>query len=1742
MVVQYHFSLKEHDRHKEEPMETLRPPSGRQRLGSNDSISSQTSERSEKGDNSKALFKAYQNRYKEHAEETPAKTPFSSWRRSGNFEDEHKPIESKSVEPERSRIEMKSRVFSSVEESKRQDRDKTELKHERIKKVEKPAIEKDVVSPIHQEGDKGDELMSNFRQALRRHQISEERKVSEERDSSKDTEKSTAAMIEKIRAAKAQIKQIKESHAKSDDSKDITVSHERNKLPSTSSLEETTVIDDKKSDEKSALKTVPKLARQKLVSDDLKAKYNESKKEEKVNEETVRPKKTESEPKKHSRLKVEKHKEDKKYSRLKQKEHKEIEKSENAIMSEPEQFKVTQDKKDFRKAIADKFKRESSGFEFGTSFTKPKSVDSKDDQKLTSPDKMVEKTEQREETDKIPETAKSVYKFVPKTERTEQRDETDKIPETAKSVYKIVPKTEKTEQRDETDKIPETAKSVYKFVPKTDKNVETATSSPNIVPKTTVKSIQEAKDVDFSHKPVSALVYQEPTSQVSNSDTFGVSYSPQSSSSTQVLSYKSSKDKEIDQSEKAGVESKVKDTDHKPRRQMKKHTKAKSFELGLLSKPKEEKTDVLETQDDSSVIPKLSADELSRKERIDKYKEERKKQLATISVGGESELPSLFLSSRPETDSALSRSRSLKVDSDTKPDTAIAPVRSKSMKEASPAHVSKISGLQLAELGSQSKEAYEKQSRDDIAKAAAKSTSTKDQKDSKEITHRTMLAEMVLAEDKEHASKSSFEKESDSGHESADSSRRIRRQLPSLEDVLGKNVVENRIEEKKVEAKQQYTDLKKPKETEKVKPPAEFVLDYSKVKITPKSIPVEMSQGRVISKKFDIIQPQEEIYNGFSSSERNAYQTSESDVRKNFDTTEAEASFENLERSIDQKDTSSELTDSEIPKDSVSKMSQYFMHSEKQDRPDNMVFASVYSKQNTETHNKPIQEAIRKYPSEEISDEHFQKDNEASVKEVPLPERAVINEEFTKQSESKSSTPERVISVSEARKVFSESTTKQVFGTDFVHKDKETEKTAPSKYTQALAEIDSVFKDTENELTRQLLLGVRSSSAEFSDSVIDRAQSSPSQHRSRQHHEIPTSDENRALSATKPPVSPRTERKRARDTKFKKVSYRSSESDESKLDMAKERERSKSRELSKEKEIQKRISNKERSPSLESIPKADVRIRQAVKERSPSVESIPKTGVTKISYRDLERARQEKPSKLGHESSDESLVFGSDYRKPVTKPDYTSYTHDYSKPKTGAITEENFEAVQSFSDYNDKHKAEIDTKDKEVKHGKLDRDMRKFQVESDPKHGSESMMFGSDYRKPKADIKPEMKPTKEDDHIQDKIPKHHPGRHFEQSTIAAQPAVHKIDRKETYKKDTEDKTIGLNVQAPHPVKEEKMHVFKPVEAKVDIKAEAVLTASGQIIEVPVSPRQKSPPKIVSLSKQETVPKVEVKHAIKLISKPKAVEEPKEERASAQITTERQISEPMVIERSDKLIPDTKPKVVPSDRQTIQLTRTTETVEKVKPVQYVHPSPLLSFSAKTETPKKTGLITETKVTSQIEKKTDIVSPADKDDKSERVRESDKEFINRRAKEEAWKKPVDTTSEFHKKTVEKMLLDTSLDDILSRNADYLSDSEKTSGSGRGRAEKKTRPQSVHEESRSHGRTKRIFKKKNLQRSKSEDRTHFKVDDSGAVRRSRGTEDIDKSKRSGPGGVSRGHDSRLVQHTVVEFKRFSYYFCSV
>lgn len=160
----------------------------------------------------------------------------------------------------------------------------------------------------------------------------------------------------------------------------------------------------------------------------------------------------------------------------------------------------------------------------------------------------------------------------------------------------------------------------------------------------------------------------------------------------------------------------------------KKYAKAKSLELGALSKQeKTEPVTLVETKDDSNVNDMSSEEtsQLSRFERIAKYKEERRRQLKSLQekfgAGDSSELPSLFLSSKPASeDTSISRSKSLKVESDNKSDIAGSAVsRSKSLKQeketesygrSSPAfsEMHKMPGLRLAEIGTQAKSREER--------------------------------------------------------------------------------------------------------------------------------------------------------------------------------------------------------------------------------------------------------------------------------------------------------------------------------------------------------------------------------------------------------------------------------------------------------------------------------------------------------------------------------------------------------------------------------------------------------------------------------------------------------------------------------------------------------------------------------------------------------------------------------------------------------------------------------------------------------------------------------------------------------------------------------------------------------------------------------------------------------------------------------------------------------------------------
>ena len=1663
------FSLTSHDRHKDGQEEFVHQPIQRQRYNSGDSVSSHSSERSDKGDNSKALFKAYQNRYKEHAEkqaeESTSRTPFSSWRRSGQFEEESKNISSKSVDSERPKVERHSKMFLSAEDHDKHDFEKKESTTEGSKRLDRSQkFSKEAASPKQQEADKADELMFNFRKALRRHQISEERKTSEERDSSKDDE-STAKMIEKIRAAKAQIKQLKESHLQPEDSKTVaSSSSERRKLLSSSSVEES-------AEEKQSSKTTPKLARQKLVSDDLKAKYIENKKEEK---EKVRPSDSENIAKKRS------HRKDKHREHIERRA-----KSGEAISKsvDTDQPNVSQTDH-YRKTLTEKFNKEASTFEFGTSFT-GKSIEPKTD------DKQKEKVRDKQ-SEKFMDT---------KSANVEHKKE-------ALSFESV------------------------------SKNAE-------------VDKTQEPDDFNLAGKPVSSLVYQEPAKS-SFSEPYGVSYTSKSATD-HALTYKSTIDTDQTVQDKDKLaDKKSRDTDRKTPRQMKKHAKAKTAELGLLSHPKEN-TELQKStsQDDSAVSSNLTKDELSRKERIDKYKEERKKQLASIFGGGDSELPSLFLSSRAETEvTPLSRSKSLKVESDSKPDSSISSVgRSKSMKEEAPVHVSKLSGLQLAEIGSQTKESYDKQHRAEVSKHQPKLASDSREikahdKEGKEITHRTMLAEMVLAEDREHAFKTSLEKETDSGHESTDSSKRIKRRLPSLEDVLGTHVPENY--ERRIETKV----------------PTDYSLEYAKVKITPKSIPVEMSQGQVLSKRYEkygITRPQDEMCVDYSVKGISGYEDeikTEQKLETDKKTTKHAGEVKSVKSSYDSSERQkldnyhkpnisdssyekpSDFLDSEIPKDSVSKMSKHFLHSEKSD---SMVFGSDYRLPKSEYEIKSVQD-IKKAPDKEKSAKQYEMRADVSDTNPPVVEHLPIDQEFDNRSDRRSSTPERVISVSDAWKLFSEKSELQVFGTDYVPKVKEpSEVVDQTRPLPAVVDKDSesVFNKDQTELTRQMLFGVKSSSEDEKSRILSDS------HTKQKHHKVPAKDETVEFTASKPPLSPRTERKRAAESKFGKVSYRSHEREETNLDLIKERERSKSRELSKEKEIQKHGSTvKERSPSLESIPKASSPMVRTVKERSPSAENLPKTGVAKISYRDLEKSKKEKAFKIASElkGRPDSMVFGSDFRTSVTdsepkaKHDTVVFGSDYVKPKGDIDNEEKPDSIVVGSAYTCPI-TEVCNKDTTDNVVPVKDHRRRRKVET--KNRPVGMVFGSDYRKHES----EENLIEEDKKLSNELNVGENVRNMRRDRnliCPGEPTLTKIGQVDALKRqDSDDKKMVLNILTRSVSTEDKHSpISKPDDIKLDIKAEAVSSASGHIIEVPVSPRQKSSPKILSPVKQDSVPKIELKSEIKplLISKEEVSEvkpitkhkssDIKEEvpkATSTQILLTKQITEPHITKLIEKETPVSDHVHVSTDKSKDQITVKPKTVEKErsKPVQYVHPtSPLLTFSAKAESPKKLD-VSESK-TQLIEKKTDIKSSV-KGETTESVKESDKQFIAKRAKEEAWKKPVDTSSEFHKKTVEKMLLDTSLDDILSRNVDYLSDTPESSGSGRGRAEKKTRPQSVHEESRSHGRTKRIFKKKSLQRSKSEDRTRFKVEESGVVRRSKDTEDIQRSKDKAGGEGSGTKDSR-------------------
>ena len=514
----------------------------------------------------RALFNALKHRYQETAERSTndpgVRAPFSTWRRSGNYED---------VTSSKGHDDGKSRVESISETS---DSFKRDSYREETAGVKNQIEDMSLSMKEHSEQNP-DDLIYNFRKALHRHRISENEKADSNKlsgdasDSAQGTEdESVNEKLQRLRAAKARIEDRKRAEQVKSASFVTEFKEDSNKLENEENeRKEKKEKSETKTKEQQTIKS-SKLSRQKLVSDDLRAKYIENKKEER-------------------------------------------EKTPNKSLSE--------------------------------------TSDSVSKKRSTRRGKHKEHMEYW----------------------SKDKDETD-------------------------DSIPKPGTSV---VPTPEEMLLGSTRlserSPSLRKKPVVKDTSFQFCADYSSKPVH--------------DSLSSSVSPSLARKQERVSMPLPIDTVTDKTQHKS-ETSEKPKGEKPRR-YKKYTKAKSHELGALSSEPKPEVAKAESKDDTAVGSGI--DEMSRLERIAKYKEERRRQLASISSkfsGGDSkELPSLFLAG---SESPLSRSKSMKTESEINFLGSPTPVnRSKSLKQdrhsefmetddSAPVIVTKMSGLKLAEIGS----------------------------------------------------------------------------------------------------------------------------------------------------------------------------------------------------------------------------------------------------------------------------------------------------------------------------------------------------------------------------------------------------------------------------------------------------------------------------------------------------------------------------------------------------------------------------------------------------------------------------------------------------------------------------------------------------------------------------------------------------------------------------------------------------------------------------------------------------------------------------------------------------------------------------------------------------------------------------------------------------------------------------------------------------------------------------------
>ncbi|WAR09750.1 hypothetical protein MAR_034826 [Mya arenaria] len=300
------------------PTPTERGPPGerpseriRQRVNSGDSASSHSSDRST-GQEDRSLFNALKHRYKESAEkqydDTSMRAPFSSWRRSGNFEDATAASSLQDHHRDKVALEGQSSRMGNERDSWKRDSYKEGQGSRSSQPGGKSEVKIAGAAGDEQSGDLStDDLIFNFRQALRRHALSESERAGEsktpssvgqspativEKPSESSEDDPAAQKLERLRAARARIAEqrksekvgsqafatefkVEKQQEKPEKSK---LSHYGSASSASQKFETEKEIETKLDDQKHRQST--KLGRQKLVSDDHKTKFMEARKDE----------------------------------------------------------------------------------------------------------------------------------------------------------------------------------------------------------------------------------------------------------------------------------------------------------------------------------------------------------------------------------------------------------------------------------------------------------------------------------------------------------------------------------------------------------------------------------------------------------------------------------------------------------------------------------------------------------------------------------------------------------------------------------------------------------------------------------------------------------------------------------------------------------------------------------------------------------------------------------------------------------------------------------------------------------------------------------------------------------------------------------------------------------------------------------------------------------------------------------------------------------------------------------------------------------------------------------------------------------------------------------------------------------------------------------------------------------------------------------------------------------------------